>query len=36
MIAFFVALFMEYPFRTMARIVFAPPHRILRLKDELA
>eukprot|EP00347_Sterkiella_histriomuscorum_P019610 403340973 len=33
---FFVALFLEYPFRTMAKIMFSPSTRILRLNKELA
>lgn len=32
----FVALFLEYPFRTMAKVVFSPPKKILRLNRELA
>ncbi len=32
----FVALFLEYPFRTMAKVVFSPPKKILRLNKELA
>lgn len=35
-IALFVALFLEYPFRTMAKVVFSPPKKILRLNRELA
>jgi hypothetical protein len=35
-IAVFVALFLEYPFRTMAKVVFSPPKKILRLNRELA
>jgi len=31
-----VALFLEYPFRTMAKVVFSPPKKILRLNKELA
>ena len=31
-----VALFLEYPFRTMAKVVFSPPKKILRLNRELA
>jgi ABC-type multidrug transport system fused ATPase/permease subunit len=34
--AIFVALFFEYPFRTMAKVVFSPPKKILRLNKELA
>lgn len=33
---FFVALFLEYPFRTFAKIMFSPKTRILRLNKELA
>jgi hypothetical protein len=36
LIALFVALFLEYPFRTMAKVVFSPPKKILRLNKELA
>jgi hypothetical protein len=32
----FIALFLEYPFRTMAKVVFSPPKKILRLNRELA
>ena len=32
----FVALFLEYPFRTMAKVVFSPPKKILRLNKDLA
>lgn len=32
----FIALFFEYPFRTMAKVVFSPPKKILRLNRELA
>ncbi len=32
----FVALFLEYPFRTMAKVVFSPPKKVLRLNRELA
>jgi len=32
----FVALFLEYPFRTMSKVVFSPPKKILRLNRELA
>jgi hypothetical protein len=32
----FVSLFLEYPFRTMAKVVFSPPKKILRLNRELA
>lgn len=35
-IAVFIALFLEYPFRTMAKVVFSPPKKILRLNRELA
>jgi len=35
-ISFLVALFLEYPFRTMAKVVFSPPKKILRLNRELA
>jgi len=35
-ISMFVALFLEYPFRTMAKVVFSPPKKILRLNRELA
>ena len=31
-----VALFLEYPFRTMAKVVFSPPKKLLRLNKELA
>ena len=34
--SFFVALFFEYPFRTMAKIMFSPSSRLLRLNSELA
>ena len=34
--AVLVALFLEYPFRTMAKVVFSPPKKILRLNKELA
>jgi division protein CdvB (Snf7/Vps24/ESCRT-III family) len=34
--AFLVALFLEYPFRTMAKVVFSPPNKVIRLKGELA
>lgn len=34
--AVFVSLFLEYPFRTMAKVVFSPPKKILRLNKELA
>jgi hypothetical protein len=34
--AVFVALFLEYPFRTMAKVVFSPPKKILRLNKDLA
>ena len=30
--AFLVALFLEYPFRTMAKVVFSPPNKVIRLK----
>jgi hypothetical protein len=30
------AMFLEYPFRTMAKVVFSPPKKILRLNRELA
>lgn len=32
----FIALFLEYPFRTMAKVVFSPPKKILRLNRDLA
>jgi hypothetical protein len=32
----FVALFLEYPFRTMSKVVFSPPKKILRLNRDLA
>ncbi len=35
-IAIIVALFLEYPFKTMAKVVFSPPKKILRLNRELA
>ena len=35
-LSFFAALFLEYPFRTMGKVVFSPPKKILRLKTELA
>lgn len=35
-LSFFVALFFEYPFRTLAKIMFCPPIKTLRLKHELA
>lgn len=31
-----MALFFEYPFRTMGKVVFSPPKRVIRLKHELA
>ncbi len=34
--AVFVALFCEYPFRTMAKVVFSPPKKTLRLNKDLA
>ena len=34
--AFLVALFLEYPFRTMAKVVFSPPNKVIRLKEDLA
>jgi hypothetical protein len=34
--SFLVALFLEYPFRTMAKVVFSPPKKVLRLKQDLA
>ena len=34
--AFVFALFVEYPFRTMAKVFFAPPPKILKLADDLA
>jgi len=33
---FLVALFFEQPFRTLGKVVFSPPKRIIRLKNELA
>jgi len=36
LVAFLVALFFEYPFRTLAKIIFSPPKRVIRLKNELA
>lgn len=36
LMSFLVALFLEYPFRTMAKVVFSPPKKILRLNRELA
>ncbi len=36
LIAFLVALFFEYPFRTLGKVVFSPPKRVIRLKNELA
>jgi len=36
LVAFFIALFVEYPFRTMAKIVFSPPQKIIRLTEDLA
>lgn len=36
LLAVFIALFLEYPFRTMAKMVFSPPKKILRLNRELA
>ena len=36
MLSVFVALFLEYPFRTMAKVVFSPPKKLLRLNKELA
>lgn len=35
-LSMFVAIFLEYPFRTMAKVVFSPPKKILRLNKELA
>lgn len=35
-ISFFVSLMFEYPFRTMAKVVFSPTKKILRLKNDLA
>jgi hypothetical protein len=34
--AVLVALFLEYPFRTMGKVVFSPPKKILRLNKDLA
>lgn len=34
--AILVALFLEFPFRTMAKVVFSPPNKVIRLKAELA
>lgn len=34
--AVLVALFCEYPFRTMAKVVFSPPKKTLRLNKDLA
>jgi hypothetical protein len=31
-----IALFLEYPFRTMSKVVFSPPKKVLRLNRELA
>ena len=31
-----IALFLEYPFRTMGKVVFSPPKKILRLNKDLA
>jgi hypothetical protein len=36
LVAVLVSLFLEYPFRTMAKVVFSPPKKILRLNKELA
>ena len=35
-LSMFVAIFLEYPFRTMAKVVFSPQKKILRLNKELA
>jgi hypothetical protein len=32
----FIAVFLEYPFRTMGKLVFSPPKKILRLNKDLA
>ena len=34
--AVFIAMFLEYPFRTMGKVVFSPPKKILRLNKDLA
>jgi hypothetical protein len=31
-----IAVFLEYPFRTMGKVVFSPPKKILRLNRDLA
>ena len=31
-----IAVFLEYPFRTMGKVVFSPPKKILRLNKDLA
>lgn len=36
LLSVFSAMFLEYPFRTMAKVVFSPPKKILRLNRELA
>jgi hypothetical protein len=36
LLSILVALFLEYPFRTMAKVVFSPPKKIIRLKGDLA
>jgi hypothetical protein len=35
-LALVVALFFEYPFRSMVRLLICPPKKILRLKKDLA
>ena len=36
MFSIFIAVFFEYPFRTMGKVVFSPPKKILRLNHDLA
>lgn len=36
LITFMVALFFEYPFRTLVKVVISPPKKIIRLKKDLA
>lgn len=35
-LGFFIALFFEYPFRTLSKVYFCPPQRVFRLKGDLA
>lgn len=35
-LSIFIAVFLEYPFRTMGKVVFSPPKKILRLNRDLA